>query len=182
VRALIALLVLIPGLALGQTPAENRATVDKLLGELKAAPTSETAAPLEDRIQQLWIDGSTAAVTLLMHRGLRELKGGSFDEAIATFDDAIVLDPKLAEAWHQRGIARYQSGDTSAAAADLRQALKLEPRNFTVWKTLTDIAEGRSDWKGAYSAWQKYMELDPKSPNGENRLRDLKRKAVGEDT
>ena len=181
-KPLILLLLLLPGLAFGQTPAEKRAAADKLLGDLKAAPTSEAAAPLEQRIQQLWIDGGTAAVTLLMHRGLRELRADTNDEAIETFSAAITLDPSLAEAWHQRGIARFQSGDVAGAVADFQQTLKLEPREFATWRTLADIATTREDWKGAYAAWQKVMELDPKTPNGENRLRELKRKAVGEDT
>lgn len=181
-KPLVLLWLLLPGLAFGQTPIEKRAMVDKLLGDLKAAPSSEAATPLEQKIQQLWIDGSTAAVTLLMHRGLRELQGGTNDEAIETFSDAIVLDPLLAEAWHQRGMARFQSGDTAGAVADFQQTLKLEPREFATWKTLADIATARQDWTGAYAAWQKFMALDPKTPNGGNRLNDLKRKAVGEDT
>ena len=181
-KSLVLLLILLPGLAFGQTSAEKRAMVDKLLGDLRAAPSSDVAAPLERRIQQLWIDGSTAAVTLLMHRGLRELESEAHAESIETFGDAIVLDPNLAEAWHQRGIARFRSGDTAGAAADFQQALKLEPREFAIWKTLADIATARQDWKGAYDAWQKFMALNPKTPNGDNRLHDLKRKAVGEET
>ncbi len=181
-KRLALLLMLLPGLAFGQTPAEKRAMVDKLLGELKAAQDPDAARPLEEKIERLWIDGGTAAVTLLMHRGLRELKGEAYADAIETFGDAIVLDPTLAEAWHQRGIARFESGDTPGAVADFQQTLKLEPRAFSVWKTLADIATGRSDWKGAYAAWQKVMTIDPKTPNGENRLNELRRKAVGEDT
>lgn len=181
-KPLVLLLLLLPGLAFGQTPAEKRVMADKLLGDLLAAPTSEAAAPLARKIQQLWIDGGTAAVTLLMHRGLRELRAETNDEAIQTFSDAIVLDPLLAEAWHQRGIARFHAGDTAGAIADFQQTLKLEPREFAAWRTLTDIATAREDWKGAYAAWQKVMALDPKTPNGENRLHELKRKAVGEET
>ncbi len=181
-KLLVLLLLLLPGLAFGQTPAEKRAAVDKLLQSLKDAPTSEAAAPLEQRIQQLWIDGGTAAVTLLMHRGLRERKADTNDEAIETFTAAITLDPMLAEAWHQRGIARFQAGNTAGAVADFQQTLKLEPREFATWRTLADIATSREDWAGAYAAWQKVMEIDPKTPKGTERLRELRRKAVGEDT
>ena len=176
------LLVLLPGLAFGQTPAEKRAAVDKLLAELKAAESSEVAATLEQRIEKLWIDGGSAAVTLLVHRGLRELEAETYDEAIETFDAVIVLDPTLAEAWHRRGVARFRSGDTAGAVGDFHQALKLEPREFVAWGTLADIATAREDWSGAYTAWRKVMEIDPKTPDGEARLRDLRRKAVGEET
>ena len=181
-RRLAFLLVLLPGLAFGQSPADKRAMLDKLLQALKDAPTSEAARPLEQRIQQLWIDGSTAAVTLLMHRGLRELQADANDAAVETFSDAIILDPNLAAAWHHRGIARHHTGDIRGALRDFQEALQREPRDFAAWKTLADIAAGREDWTGAHAAWRKVMEIDPKTPNGTERLRELKRKAVGEDT
>jgi predicted Zn-dependent protease len=88
----------------------------------------------------------------------------------------------VAEAWRQRALARYHAGDVNGAIRDLEETVRLEPRDFSAFGTLTDIAAARSDWKGAYAAWQKVMELDPKTPGGEERMRLLKRRAVGEDT
>jgi Tfp pilus assembly protein PilF len=115
-----------------------------------------------------------------MSRGLRETNANAADDAVSVFSDAIVLDPTLAEAWHQRAIARFKSGDTVGAVQDLRETLKLEPRHFGAWKTLERIAEAREDWKAAYDAWQHVMDIDPRTPNGEDRLKDLKRKAFGD--
>jgi tetratricopeptide (TPR) repeat protein len=167
--------------AAAQTPADRHAATDPVLDALKAAPTEDVAAPLEERVQQMWLQAGTPAVTLLMSRGLRNLKADADDDAVETFSDAIALDPNLAEAYHQRAIARYHSGDTAGAIVDLEQTLKLEPRNFAAFRTLSEIAAAREDWKGAYAAWQKMLEIDPKSPGGEDRLNELKRKAFGED-
>jgi tetratricopeptide (TPR) repeat protein len=164
------------------TTADKRQAIDKLLTALKAAPTEEAAAPLEAHIRQLWLEQGSAAVTLLMSRGLRDLKAGAHEEAIDDFSDAIALDPTLAEAWHQRAVARYEQGDTLGAIRDLEETLKREPRHFKAFETLSHIAENRKDWKGAYAAWQKVLELDPKTPGGEQRLKDLKRRALGEQT
>jgi len=46
---------------------------------------------------------------------------------------------------------------------------------------LAAIAEARKDWKGAYDAWQKMLELNPKSPGGQEKLKDLRRHALGEE-
>jgi tetratricopeptide (TPR) repeat protein len=88
----------------------------------------------------------------------------------------------VGEAWRQRALARYHQGDVNGAIRDLEQTVQLEPRDFAAFRTLADISTARQDWKGAYAAWQKVMELDPKTPGGEARLRELKRKAVGEET
>jgi hypothetical protein len=45
---------------------------------------------------------------------------------------------------------------------------------------LERIAEGREDWKAAYDAWQHVLDIDPRTPNGEDRLKDLRRKAFGD--
>ncbi len=168
--------------AQAQTPADKRAAVDHLLDALKAAPDEQTAAGLEEQVQQTWLRAGSPAVTLLMSRGLRSLQAGQDEEATDSFSDAITLQPDVDEAWHQRAIARYHAGDVNGAIHDLEETIRLEPRNFAAFRSLAQIAEAREDWKGAYAAWQKVMELDPKTPGGAERLRDLKRHAVGEDT
>src|SRR6185437_3026053 len=107
------LLLAVPGFAQNQaSPAdEKRAALDKMLGALHAAPSEEAAQPLEQQIRQMWLNAGTPAVTLLMSRGLRELKADANQEAIEDFTDAIILDPNLAEAYHQRAIARFAAGD-----------------------------------------------------------------------
>lgn len=155
---------------------------DPLVAALKTAPDEHAAAAIEQQLQQTWLRQGTAAVTLLISRGLRSLQAGENQEAIDSFSDAITLQPDVAEAWHQRALARYHDGDVDGAIHDLQETIQLEPRDFAAWRSLTDIATARDDWKGAYAAWQKVMELDPKTPDGETRLRELKRKALGEDT
>jgi tetratricopeptide (TPR) repeat protein len=153
-----------------------------MLDALKAAPSEQAASLLEDQVLHAWLQAGTPAVTLLMSRGLRLAQAGQDDDAIESFTDAITLAPDVAEAWHQRAIVRYHAGDVTGAVHDLQETVKREPRDFAAFHTLADIAAGRGDWKGAYAAWQKVMEIDPKTPGGEERLRELKRHAVGEDT
>jgi tetratricopeptide (TPR) repeat protein len=169
------------GAALAQSPPDKHAVLNKLLDALKNAPSETVAASLELQIRALWATAGTPAVTLLMSRGLRELHAGANDDAIEDFGDAITLDPKLAEAYRQRAVARYEAGDTQGAIADLQATVQQEPRDFAAFQTLSRIAEARKDWKSAYSAWQKVMEIDPETPGGEDRLNELKRNAFGQE-
>ncbi|HUN39405.1 MAG TPA: tetratricopeptide repeat protein [Acetobacteraceae bacterium] len=172
----------LPVVALAQTPAQYRAQADKLLDALKSAPSEAIAGALEGQIRELWGHAGSPAVMLLMSRGVRELDAGAMSDAIEDFGDAIVLEPSMAEAYRERAIARYQAGDVPGAIADLQAAVQHEPRDFAAYETLSHIAEDSQDWKGAYAAWQKVMEIDPKTPGGEQRLNELKRKALGEET
>lgn len=191
-RWLLLLLIATPALAqtsaltgtpaLAQTPAERAAALDHLLDALKAAPSAEAAAPLEQQIMQRLLQAGSPVVTLLMSRGAREMQAESAQQAIEDFTDAITLDPNLAEAYHQRAVARFAAGDTQGAIADIEQTLQHQPRDFAALRTLAVIAESRKDWKGAYAAWQKLLEIDPKTPGGEDKLKDLHRRAFGEET
>jgi tetratricopeptide (TPR) repeat protein len=173
---------LAPLLAQAQSPADKRAAAEKLLDALPTVPSEEAAAPLEAQIRELLLNAGSPAVTLLMSRGLRELRAEANDDAIEDFGDAIALDPTLAEAYHQRAIARYHAGDTRGAITDIEATLKQEPRDFAALQTLSRISEAREDWKGAYAAWQKVLAIDPKTPGGADHLKELKRKALGEET
>ena len=191
-RWLLLLLIATPALAqtsaltgtpaLAQTPAERAAALDHLLDALKAAPSAEAAAPLEQQIMQRLLQAGSPVVTLLMSRGAREMQAESAQQAIEDFTDAITLDPNLAEAYHQRAVARFAAGDTQGAIADIEQTLQHQPRDFAALRTLAMSAESRKDWKGAYAAWQKLLEIDPKTPGGEDKLKDLHRRAFGEET
>jgi tetratricopeptide (TPR) repeat protein len=191
IRRIALLILLLPILPLcaapalaqnaGSAAAEKQAAIDKLLGTLKSAPNEQVAGPLEQQVRQLWLNAGTPAVTLLISRALREMKANASQEAIDDFTAAITLDPTLAEAYHQRAIARFRAGDTGGAIADIEAALQREPRSFAALETLTGIAESRKDWKGAYEAWQKVLEIDPKTPGGQDRLKDLRRHALGEE-
>lgn len=179
-RRLILALCLLPTLAAADPADEKRAALDKLLESLRTASTETQAVLREREVMKAWMDSGTAAVTLLMGRGLRDILAGNMTDAFATFDDVIVLAPDLAEGWHQRAVVRYRQGDIAGAQIDLMQTIRLEPRHFDAWKMLCQIAEARQDWKAAYQAWEHVMELDPRTPGGEEKERDLKRRAEGD--
>jgi tetratricopeptide (TPR) repeat protein len=154
---------------------------DQLLAALQLAPNEAAAAAIENRIESLWLNQGTPAVSLLMKRAMRELQAGTGD---ATDDFSAVLDlqPGFAEAYNQRAVSRFQQGDYPGAIADIEQVLQREPRNFGALQNLSHIAEDHGDLKGAFAAWQKVLEIDPKTPNGTKRLDELKRKAFGDET
>lgn len=162
--------------------AEKRAALDRALDALTAASTEQEAAPLEARVRQMWFEASTPAVTLLMARGTRALKGGANDEAEQDFQAALALDPDHAEAWHQLALARFASGDASGALAAVSETLKREPRHFAALQSLSRFAEAREDWTGAYAAWKKALEITPHLQGGTERLKDLRRRALGDET
>ncbi len=183
VRAFLSVLLLCAAPALAQTPAQGRrAILDHMLDSLRTAQSEAEAAPIEARIEHVWMEQASPSVTLLVTRGIRNLGAGANQEAFDDFDAAIALDPSVADAWHRRAVTRFQMGDARGAVRDIEETLKREPRYFPAFRTLAGIAESRQDWKGAYAAWQKLLAIDPKTPGGAERMKDLKRRAFGDVT
>ena len=153
---------------------------DNLLNALRAAPNEAAAAALEAQLRMMWRDAASPALKLLLARGQRELSENAAGEAVDSFDAALDLDPNLLEARRGRAQARLRLGDPAGAIRDIQEALHREPRNFAAWMDLSRIAEARGDWRGALAAWQKMLEITPRSPGAQDRLRDLRRRAEGE--
>ena len=162
-------------------PGKAEATAS-LLDALKVAPSEAAAAALEGELRRRWMDEASPAVKLLLSRGARELRENAANDAVDSYDAALDLEPELIEGWRGRAQARLRLGDPAGAIRDIEEALRREPRNFAAWQDLSRIAEARGDWRGALVAWQKMLEGDPKSPGAQERLKELRRRALGEVT
>jgi tetratricopeptide (TPR) repeat protein len=182
-RLLLVLLLFAAGPAFAQGRAEaRRAELDQFFVALKTAPTEAAAAQVETKIRQDWLQAGSPAVLLLLNRGTSDLAAGDTNAALDDMDAALVLAPDYAEAWLARALAKFHAGDYPGAIGDIEATLQREPRHFGALQTLSRIAEAQEDWKGALAAWQKVLELDPRTPDGQDRLEMLQRKAFGERT
>ena len=160
----------------------RRAEVDRLLDALPAAPDEAAAAMVEARLRTLWSGGGTPAVSLLMRRALRNMEANAATEAVEDLDAAITLQPDFPESWILRAQAQAAAGDPRAAAADLREALRLEPRHFGALAALSSILEDAGDLPGALRSLDAALAIHPRLPGGAARQRDLRRRALGDDT
>lgn len=185
---LLAGLVLLPALPVLAQPAPpssrpdaRRGETEALLDALKAAPNEQAAGALVAKLQESWLRAGAPVAVLLLSKGTRNLRNDADEEALEDFDAALVIDPAYLEAYHRRAVARATLGDYRGALADLQEVLTREPRHFLALKTLSSIAEERQDFSGALRAWEKVLELAPKLPDGQDRMKTLRVKAQGEE-
>jgi tetratricopeptide (TPR) repeat protein len=163
-------------------PGSSRAApeLDRAFAALADAPDERGAAMAEAAIRQLWARQASAAVSLLLNRGVRNLRGREAGEALEDFDAALTLAPSLADAWHWRAQAHAQLGDAVAAATDLRECLRLEPRHFPALQILARLQEEAGDHRGALRSFEAVLAINPRLPGGGARLAELRRRAEGE--
>ena len=73
-------------------------------------------------------------------------------------------------------------GDAAAAARELQEALRLEPRHFAALVTLSRLQEEAGDERAALRSMEAALALHPRLRGGAERLRELRRKAEGDAT
>lgn len=178
-RLAIAVLLAVAASAHAAT-ARDAAQIDALLQALRAAPDDQAAGVLEGRLHDAWRHAGSPSGMMLLDRAAREIRAGSPEAAIEDADAVLVLDPGYVEAFTVRAMARLTAGDAAGALRDAAEALRREPRHIGALIVLSHAAEQRGDLTAAYGAWQKLLELDPKTSDGAARLRELHRRAVGE--
>lgn len=97
-------------------------------------------------------------------RGHLMLERMRIDDALADFNQALVLEPKNSLALANRGITHFWKGDITAAEKDLDTASKINPRNAVVFRARGVIAESRGEYRAAVDAFSTSLEIE--SNNG----------------
>lgn len=99
---------------------------------------------------------------LELSQGRELTRAGTYEEAVATFDAAIALDPGMGKAWSERGYAKLLAGDLEGAKADLEHGLLLDDGasyQASIYFNLGLVAERGGDPAAAKAAFERSLEL-----------------------
>ena len=136
-----------------ETETEARAAEPR--GAVPSEPTYEggDALPAVPNVPeaQAWLE-----------KGSELYASGHYEEAIAHFDKALNLHPRLAGAWASKGLASNALGQYQEAIRCYDEALRLDPRDSAVWhdKGNTLCAAGRLE--GALNCFNEVLIIDPR--------------------
>jgi tetratricopeptide (TPR) repeat protein len=97
----------------------------------------------------------------LLRAGRTLYAAGSFEEAIAQFDQALLAKPDSWEAHFERGRAWDALHRNDAALADLRAALHAKPDLVDAYQLCAAIYEDQGDLPHALEQWIKVIQLRP---------------------
>jgi tetratricopeptide (TPR) repeat protein len=152
-----------------------------LFGALKAAPDTETAKAIENRIWALWMVSGSDTANLLMTRVHSAVEGKDLDLAVKLLDAVIKIRPGYVEAWNRRATIYYMKRDYGRALADIRQVLKREPRHFGALSGLGLILQDIGDNKQALEVYRRTLEIYPRIERIPDLVKELSVKVEGRD-
>ena len=102
------------------------------------------------------------------HQGLKHHNQEEYDLAIAKYNQAILLHPKYADAYNNRGNVYDRQGKYDLALADYNQAIQLEPKYAKVYYNRGIIYSNQGKYDLALAEYNKAIQLKPKYANAYN--------------
>ncbi len=126
----------------------------------------------QDKDQDLAIRGCTLLIEgrargnkvfAFNNRGTAYGSKGEYDRAIADYDQAIALNPKLVEPYNNRGNAYNAKGEYDRAIADFDQAIALNSRFALAYRNRCSAYSGKGEFDRAIADCDRAIRLDPKS-------------------
>ena len=94
-------------------------------------------------------------------RGNAAGNAGDFDKAIASYDEAIRLDPENVIAFINRGRTYYSKLDFERAIADYSGAIRLEPKYAVAFLVKGNAYADKRDYDRAIADYSEAIQLDP---------------------
>ncbi len=86
---------------------------------------------------------------------------GNFDEAIWSFNNALILNPEFAEAYNSRGFAYLYLNKFDLAMQDFNKAIELNPEFFEAYLNRGKVYRSKHKYKLAFRDFNKALKLNP---------------------
>ncbi|WP_245284248.1 tetratricopeptide repeat protein [Bradyrhizobium sp. WSM2254] len=102
-------------------------------------------------------------VSIAYHnRGSAWSAKGDYDKAIADFDKALRLNPKLASSYSNRGRAWAMKGDYDKAIPDMNESIRLNPKDAVAYQNRGTVFYHKGDYDKAIADWNESIRLNPR--------------------
>lgn len=153
--ALIVLWVVPAAQAAGSKPKEKpKDTAETVFNQgVEAMKSADYSGAVESFKKALDLKADFAEAHNNLAYSLRKQGKEHYDKALEHYNKAIELNPKLAQAYHYRGVLHALAGDKAAAKADHDSLVKLDPELADALMKVMASGEEPDGHDGAVTSW-----------------------------
>jgi Flp pilus assembly protein TadD len=94
-------------------------------------------------------------------KGIEQVNQGDLQGAIASWDQAISINPNSIEAWYNRGGTLGTLGRLAESLTCFETLVKLQPNDHMFWNGLGNTFYRLERWEDALNAWNQVLNLKP---------------------
>lgn len=146
-------------------------TLDELLVRLdqSASLVQQLAANLAVQPQQLpaiagEFSNPLVQAQALFYQGLQQAKNGNLADAIASYEQAIQLNPHSHEYWFNRGLTLFHLERLTEAIASYDQAIQLKPDYYKAWYNRGGTLGELGLFEEAMESFEQAIAIHPDNP------------------
>jgi Tfp pilus assembly protein PilF len=155
-------------------------SLNGLFAALARTSSEEDAKPIEQQIEELFLQSNSASVDLLMTRAAAALQAGDNATAKKLLYSVTDIAPAYAEGWHQRAKMEEAANDDTHALVSFQKTVTLNPREFEAQVELGDMLAEYGQKAAALASYRKALALDPHFEGLDKRVEKLAREVEGE--
>lgn len=133
----------------------------------------------ESSIWEIWYDSGEQDVDSMMKEARKAVTAGEYAIAEAIYSQVIKRLPEFSEGWNRRATIRYYRRDYQGSLQDIHRTLVLEPRHFGAIWGLGMILGWQREYSAAISAFERLLEIKPRSGDAQPRI-DMLRQQMQE--
>ncbi|MEO0386072.1 MAG: hypothetical protein AAF281_00885 [Pseudomonadota bacterium] len=162
-KQILGTLLLVPGLALADCPAQpiDADRTALLLTDLMTADSPRSATRAASGLWALWLDAPDASAQDLLDAAIASRQRNDLAASEASLDALIAYCPDYAEGYNQRAFTRFLRSDFDGALTDIDVTLATHPYHFGALsgKAMTLMHQGRT--KLAQDALRQAVKVHP---------------------
>jgi tetratricopeptide (TPR) repeat protein len=149
--------------------------INRVLGEALCDKDRGVRLVADQALREIWLRDGNAAQQKKLRIAARLNHLFQFDEAIACADALLAEAPWLAEAHHQRGIARACLGRYEEAILDFHETLELNAYHFPAAAAMGQAHLELNDQPAALECFRRALRLNPDLEGVRARVLQLQR-------
>jgi tetratricopeptide (TPR) repeat protein len=137
------------------------------IGNIKGGPGGYRLIPLENKLEGTYgvTTGGIQFDTELeawYHKGIALTKQGNYEEALKAYDEAIRINPKIAELWNNKGVILKKQGKFQGAVDSFEEAIKTNSQYINAWNNKGNALSKQGRYSEAIQAYNEAIKVDPR--------------------